>query len=514
MNLAMLLEMAAGGYGEREALRCEGASWSYEALFAAAGATAQALRAAGARHAALLDVTSPAVPIALFGAAWAGVPFAPLSYRLTEPEVEALLERLAPVWLVTDAARAAGPLAAAGGASAARRTLVTRERLLAPAPAPDARDWPDDGDAIALLLFTSGTTGAPKAAVLRHRHLVSYVLGTVEFGSAGDDEAALVAVPPYHVAGMAAILSSVYAGRRLVQLPEFRAEAWIQTARAERVTHAFVVPTMLARIVDALAADGGGLPALRALAYGGGPMPAPVIERALALLPHVDFTNAYGLTETSSTIALLDPEQHRAAAASSDPRVRRRLGSVGRALPGVEIQVRGPGGRVLPPGETGEVYVRGEQVAGEYLGAASRLDAEGWFATRDQGWLDDEGFLFVCGRLDDVIVRGGENLSPGEIEEVLRSHPDVVDCAVVGVPDAQWGEAVAAAVVPRAGAALDPDALRGFVRERLRSSRTPERIVLCEALPYTETGKLLRRRVREELFGAAARAPGATLRAP
>lgn len=490
----MLLEMAAGGYGAREALRCAGASWSYESLFAAAGDAARAVRAAGARHAALLDVTSPAVPIALFGAAWAGVPFAPLSYRLTDPEVAALLERLAPAWLVTDPARTV----AATGAN----VVASRETLLGPPGEPAASDWPDDGEAIALLLFTSGTTGAPKAAVLRHRHLVSYVLGTVEFGSAGEDEATLVAVPPYHVAGMAAILSSVYAGRRLVQLPEFRAEAWIETARAERVTHAFVVPTMLARIADALAAGGGTLPALRALAYGGGPMPAPVIARALALLPHVDFTNAYGLTETSSTIALLDPEQHRAAAASADPRVRRRLGSVGRALPGVEIQVRGPDGRPLPAGETGEVCVRGEQVAGEYLGAASRLDADGWFATRDQGWLDDEGFLFVSGRLDDVIVRGGENLSPGEIEAVLRAHPDVADCAVVGVPDTQWGEAVAAAIVPREGAALDPEALRGFVRERLRSSRTPERIELCDALPYTETGKLLRRRVREQVFGA------------
>jgi acyl-CoA synthetase (AMP-forming)/AMP-acid ligase II len=301
---------------------------------------------------------------------------------------------------------------------------------------------------------------------------------------------------------MAAILSSVYAGRRLVQLPEFRAEAWIETARAECVTHAFVVPTMLTRTIDALAARRATLPALRALAYGGGPMPAPVVERALALLPHVDFTNAYGLTETSSTIALLDPEQHRAAAASADPRARRRLGSVGRALPGVELEVRGPDGRALPPGETGEVTVRGEQVAGEYLGAGSRVGADGWFATRDQGWLDEEGFLFLGGRIDDVIVRGGENLSPGEIEAVLRAHPDVADCAVVGVPDPQWGEAVAAAVVPRAGAALDPDSLRDFVRERLRSTRTPDRIVACAALPSTETGKLLRRRVREELFAA------------
>jgi acyl-CoA synthetase (AMP-forming)/AMP-acid ligase II len=495
VNLTVLLEMAAARFGPREALRCGDARWSYQELFAAAGAAARSVRGAGVRHAALLDVTSPAAAIALFAAAWAGVPFAPLSYRLTDAELDALLARLQPVWLATDRARAAVAGARAGVFA------LPREALLAtPQPAPAAPDWPDDGDAIALLLFTSGTTGAPKAAVLRHRHLVSYVLGSVEFGAAGEDEATLVAVPPYHVAGMASILTSVYAGRRLVQLPEFHADAWLETARVEAVTHAFVVPTMLARIADALEAGGGSLPALRSLAYGGGPMPGPVIERALRLLPHVAFTNAYGLTETSSTIALLRPAEHRAAAASAEPAVRRRLGSVGRALPGVEIEIRDPAGGALPPGAVGEVFVRGEQVAGEYLGAAARLDADGWFATRDQGWLDDAGFLFVAGRLDDVIVRGGENLSPGEIEAVLRAHPDVADCAVVGVPDPRWGEAVAAAVVPRAGAVLEADALRAFVRERLRSARTPERIAVCEALPYTETGKLLRRRVRERLL--------------
>jgi acyl-CoA synthetase (AMP-forming)/AMP-acid ligase II len=230
-------------------------------------------------------------------------------------------------------------------------------------------------------------------------------------------------------------------------------------------------------------------------------MPLPVIERALELFPEVAFTNAYGLTETSSTIALLGPEEHRTAAASADAAVRRRLASVGRALPGVEIDVRDEEGKPLAPGAPGEVYVRGPQVSGEYLGRASQLGPQGWLATRDGGVLDEEGYLFLQGRIDDVIVRGGENLSPGEIEDTLLAHPAVADCAVVGVPDEQWGEAVAAVIVLADGCAVDADELRGWVRERLRSSRTPERVEFRPELPYGETGKLLRRKVREALLG-------------
>jgi acyl-CoA synthetase (AMP-forming)/AMP-acid ligase II len=232
-------------------------------------------------------------------------------------------------------------------------------------------------------------------------------------------------------------------------------------------------------------------------------MPLPVIERAMRRLPQVDFTNAYGLTETSSTIALLGPEEHRAAAASADAGARRRLASVGRVLPGVEVEIRDPDGKPVAAGERGEIHVRGEQVAGEYLERGSQLGPGGWFATRDGGSLDAEGFLFVEGRIDDVIVRGGENLSPGEIEEVLLAHAAVADCAVVGVPDEQWGEAVAAVVVPRAGASVSAQELRDWVRARLRSSRAPERIEFRDRLPYNETGKLVRRRLRAELAGDA-----------
>ena len=494
MNLMMLLEMARSGFPDRVAVTSGGESLDYTALFDAASAAAASLRRSGAAHIALLDVSSVALPVALFAGAWAGLPFAPLNYRLTGTELTSLVERLDPSFLVTDAERAARLDERAGTQAVTRHAFLEAAR-----GGGDAADaWSMDPDAIAVLLFTSGTTGAPKAAVLRQRHLVSYVLGSVEFGAAGDEEATLVSVPPYHVAGIAAILSSVYSGRRIVQLPSFDAEAWLEQARRERVTHAFVVPTMLARITDALEGRSSAeIPTLRALAYGGGKMPLPVIERAMELFPDTAFTNAYGLTETSSTISVLTPEDHRAAVDSADEAVRRRLVSVGRPLPGVEVEIRDEEGKAAAAGARGEIHVRGEQVSGEYLGRDPTLLADGFFPTRDGGWLDDEGYLFLEGRIDDVIVRGGENLSPGEIEDVLLEHEAVADCAVVGVPDEQWGEAVAAVVVARDR--VEPDELREWVKSKLRSSRAPQHIEFRDELPYTETGKLLRREVRAAL---------------
>jgi acyl-CoA synthetase (AMP-forming)/AMP-acid ligase II len=194
---------------------------------------------------------------------------------------------------------------------------------------------------------------------------------------------------------------------------------------------------------------------------------------------------------------VLSPEDHRAALTSADPAVRRRLGSVGRPLPSLELEIRGHNGEVLPAGQSGEVYVRGEQIAGEYLHKKVIQD-DGWFATNDSGWLDEGGYLFVEGRLDDVIVRGGENISPGEVEDVLRKHPGVADVAVFGVPDDQWGEKVAAVVVPREPKPTVEE-LAAWVKASLRSTKTPETWEFRAELPYNDTGKLLRRVLKQEL---------------
>lgn len=493
MNIAMLLQMAADACPDRRALTSAHEHLTYAELYAASCAAAELIRASGCRHVSVLDVSSLAVPIALMGAAMAGVPYVPLNYRLTPAQLDPLLERIEPALVVIDGAREAPPLKFGMATVLTRAEFLRRTRGV---PAAQG-GWPDDPRGIAVQLFTSGTTGEPKAAILRHEHLVSYIIGSVEFMSAEEEDAALVTVPPYHIAGISAVLSGIYACRRIVQLPEFGAALWLDQCRREAASNAFLVPTMLARLVDHLdsIATSPEVPALRAIAYGGGRMPAQVIERALALFPAVAFTNAYGLTETSSTIAVLGPEDHRAAFESADPLVRQRLESVGRSLPAVEIEVRDDDGRVLGAYEPGEIYVRGSQVSGEYLGRDGR-DADGWFPTRDAGHVDADGYLFLSGRADDVIVRGAENISPAEIEDALRAHPSVADAAVLGVASVEWGETVGAVVVLKPDHEVTSSELQHHVKSRLRSSRVPERIIYQQELPYNEMGKLLRRQLK------------------
>jgi acyl-CoA synthetase (AMP-forming)/AMP-acid ligase II len=492
MNIATLLEMAAEAAPERLAVgsRHGSGALDYAGLHALARALSAGLHDRRAERLALVDLNSEALPVCLYGAAMAGVPFVPVNYRLTDEQLRGIVARLAPAVVV-------GPdVADRVGEIDGIEFVAPKDVLQADSGA--ETDLPSvDPDEVAVMLFTSGTTGTPKAAVLRHRHLTAYILGSVEFLGADEDEAQLVSVPPYHIAGISTILSNTFSGRRLVYLPAFAPELWVEAVMSEAVTQAMVVPTMLGRILDVISATGDTLPSLRNLSYGGGRMPPDVIRRALEMLPHVSFVNAYGLTETSSTVAVLGPDEHREALVSDDPAVRARLGSVGRPLPSVEVEIRGPDGERLPAGVRGEVYVRGEQVAGEYTDR-SLLTGDGWFPTRDAGRLDGDGYLYLDGRLDDVIVRGAENLSPGEIEDVLAAHPAVAMAAVVGVPDSEWGEAVAAVVVLAAGAHATTEELQVWVRDRLRSTKTPQRIEFRAELPFSETGKLLRRVLRDE----------------
>lgn len=491
----MLLQMAADGMGDRTAVGSLGSGLTMADLAARACRAGTYLASLPGERVALIDLNSEAVPLALFGAAMAGKPFVPINYRLTDEQLRALVARTAPATVIAGDG-IADRLGAIDGIEVIDR--VTFVERTADESIEPADPYAGDPDSIAVLLYTSGTTGEPKAAVLRHQNLASYVISTVEFAGADEKDAAVVSVPPYHIAGISSVLSSTYSGRRVVYLEAFDPETWVQTVRREHISHAMVVPTMLNRVLDVVDRDGEGLPSLRALSYGGGPMPLPVIERAMTLLPGAGFVNAYGLTETSSTIALLGPDDHREAFASEDPAVRGRLASVGRPLPSVEVTIRGPLGEEVTVGERGEVWVRGEQVSGEYLGRDGDAE-EGWFHTRDAGHLDDQGFLYVHGRLDDVIVRGGENISPGEIEDVLLSHPAVESVAVVGIPDTEWGEKVVAVVVAADGEHPAEGELQDFVRERLRSTRTPEHIEVRGELPFNETGKLLRRVLRDEL---------------
>jgi acyl-CoA synthetase (AMP-forming)/AMP-acid ligase II len=487
-----MVEMVESGFADRVLLgdaerRLTGADL---------GALARAGSTTFAGYPALVYVgeNHPLLPVALFAAAWAGIPFVPVNYRLDDAQLNSLVARQEGAYVLADPATA--------GRVTEGAKLQVFDEWLASIPGdatPPEAPW--DDDAVAVVLYTSGTTAAPKSALLRHRHLMAYLLGSVEFGGAGDDEAVLVSVPPYHVAGLANMLSNTFAGRRIVYLQSFDPKVWLDTVRDERVTNAMVVPTMLARIVDAVAEQGDGpadVPSLRSLSYGGARVSERVLREALARFPDVGFVNAYGLTETASTIAVLGPDDHRAAIASDDPAVRARLGSAGQVLPTIEIEVRDDHDRPLPPGESGIVYLRGEQISGEYS-TGSLLDGQGWFCTRDKGYVDPEGYLFIEGRADDTIIRGGENIAPAEIEEVLMTHPAVAEACVVGLPDDEWGQRLAAAIVLRPGEAVGADELQQLVRSHLRGSKTPETIVFRAALPHTDTGKMLRRVVLQEL---------------
>ena len=492
MSISLLLEMAASTTPDRTALVSGEMRLTTNELSALADGGAGVIAATGASHVAYVGLGGAMLPLLLFSSARAGVAFTPLNYRLSGDGLRELIDRLPQPLVVADADYR-DVVAGAG------KQIIESEELIAAArTAEPAAEFPDPED-VGVVLFTSGTTSRPKAVELTHNNLTSYVTGTVEFDSAEPGDAALICVPPYHIAGVSAALSNLYAGRKMVYLPQFNADEWLRLVRDEGVTSATVVPTMLVRIVTALESQDAGLPALRTLAYGGSKVALPLVRKALGLLPDVGFVNAYGLTETSSTIAVLGPDDHRAALASSDESVGRRLGSVGQPVPGIEVQIRADDGTVLGAGESGELFVRGEQVSGRYSEIGSVLDAEGWFPTKDIAMLDADGYLFIGGRSDDTIIRGWENIAPAEIEDVLVEHPSVRDCAVVGPEDPQWGQIIVAVVVPADSANPDAEELREHVRAHLRGSRTPDRVVFRDELPTNATGKVLRRELVAEL---------------
>jgi acyl-CoA synthetase (AMP-forming)/AMP-acid ligase II len=496
VSLAVLLEMAAAGNPERVALgRVQnGITFARFAELAAGGARVLAEEHTG--HAVLLGRNGPSMPHLLFAATLAGVPFTPINYRLSGAHLLEQLARLDHPVVIADTeycnvVRGHYP-------TIDTSAFVAASAEATPLPAVDV-----DNDSPAVVLFTSGTTSEPKMVPLRHSNLTSYIFSTVAYGSAAEDDAALVTVPPYHIAGIASVLSNVYAGRRVVYLPDFSAVEWLTLVCDERITSAMVVPTMLSRIVEHLEGAIAYAPSLRLISYGGARMPRPVLEKALYSFPRTGFVNAYGLTETSSTIALLSPDDHRIAFAADTDESRARLSSAGKAVPGIEMQIRDDTGDVIGPDLTGELWVRGAQVSGEYLAVGSVLDADGWFPTKDRAWLDAEGYLFIEGRSDDTIIRGGENIAPAEVEDVLMTHEAIVDAAVIGVPDDEWGARLVAVVVPRIGFDVDEASIREFVRARLRGSRTPDNVLFRDELPHTPAGKLLRRQLVDEVGDAA-----------
>lgn len=520
MNLAELLTVPASMFPDQEILRFEGQRTTYGALAARVARTAGALRelglAAGDRV-AVLETNTPSVVETLFACASVGAVFVPLNFRARVDELTHMLAVSAPRLLL------AGERYLALAREAVTGRAVETELLSLEPTLSDARGLPllaeraeplepqeVSDDDLAVVLFTSGTTAAPKGVMLAHADLVNFVFATTEPADGSNRGSVLLAAPIYHVAGLSAVLTAAFSGRRIVLMRQFQAEAWLRLVEEERVTHAFLVPTMLKRVLDSPAFAEADLSSLQVLSYGAAPMPLSVIRRAIEAFPRtVQFINAFGQTETSSTVCMLGPEDHRLEGSPEEVERRlRRLSSIGRPLEGVEIGILDELGNPLPRGAVGELAVRADRVMRGYLGQEEATRATlrgGWLLTRDLAWMDEDGYVYLAGRKSDMIIRGGENIAPPEVEAVLESHPAVEEAAVFGVPDEEWGERVAAVVVPKPGAQVTTEELIAFCRQRLASFKKPEIVQFVSELPRNPMGKVLRRDLRVMLSGAAPR---------
>ena len=446
-------------------------TWTGEELLARAAGAARWLSGAGLPEGvpvpALLQASPEALALVLAGAA-VRRPIAPLGPRLTGRELAGCIERLGTPCLLTQAAFADTATTVARGLDRAVLVLGDWPGLPGPLPGPG----PDD---VAVVLHTSGTTGHPKAVSYRHDRLARRSRLNASLQQLRPGSVFATASPFHHIAGLGNIMVALAAGATTVTVPRFTVEAW-RGLEELGVTHALAVPTMVEMLLRQ-----GALPlrTLRIMQYGASPIHPDTLRMAMAKLPGVDFLSLYGQTE-GSPITWLSPQDHRLAAAGRDE----LLQSVGRAAPGVEVRISHPDGS-----GTGEVIARAD-----HLFAAS---PDGWLRTGDLGRLDDDGYLYLIGRRGDMIIRGGENVYPVEVENRLLEHPRIADVAVIGVPDRLLGEAIKAFVVPADPA--DPPAseeLRAFARAALAGFKVPTQWEFVPSLPRNASGKLLRRQLR------------------
>ena len=360
-----------------------------------------------------------------------------------------------------------------------------------------------------VLIFTSGTTAMPKGVSLTYLNLSLYVMNTMSPADpTAPEESTLLSVGVFHVAGVTAIMSSIWGGRKFVILPQFDPEGWLEAVQRERVTHSFVVPTMLKRIMEHPSFGKYDLSSLQIITYGAAPMPYEVVRRAIEVFD-CGLINAYGQTESTSSLTYLGPDDHRLDGTPEENEKKlKRLRSVGRPMDDVTIAITDAQGRPLPSGAEGEICVQSARVMKEYLkqeDATSSAIVDGWLHTGDVGYLDEDSYLFITGRVKDLIIRGGENISAGEIEAVVEGHPAVEEAAVIGVPDADWGETVKVIVVlknSRSANAAEPfDRLRAelqaYCKERLSSYKTPAYIAFVDELPRNPMGKVLKTDLRK-----------------
>src|SRR5262247_1130461 len=510
MNTASFLSIPAGIVPDQEAIVFEGERFTYERTHERVRRLAGALARLGVgrgTRVASLHTNSHQYVEAYYATAMLGGVFIPLNYRAKRPELEYMLTAAeARVLFVgeryldhVEALRGGLPhLETVIGFDGVRGVSHDYETLVRSGPDHDVEADVED-DETTILMYTSGTTSLPKGVMLTYGDFSAYVTANVELADGTPRGAALLCAPLYHIAGTTNMMTTLWTGRRLVVMPQFEPQGWLELAERERVTHAFVVPTMMKHLLDAEDLVRRDLSQLEVLSYGGAPMPFPVIRRAIERFPSsVGFVNAFGQTETTSTLTILGPEDHRLDGGPADvERTLRRLRSIGRPLPDVEVRIVGEEGEELGTDQVGEIHVRTPRAMKGYAGGGdSPFTADGWLPTRDLGWVDADGYLYVAGRKDDMIIRGGENIAPAEVEAVLGAHPAVDEVAVVGLPDVEWGQRVGAFVVLRPGERATADELGEFCRQRLSSFKKPEVIEFLAELPKNPMGKVLRRELR------------------
>ncbi|ETZ54463.1 long-chain-fatty-acid--CoA ligase [Mycobacterium avium] len=480
-------------YGERQ--------WSWAEWSSRIRRAAGALRGDGIERGqcvAFLDKNHPACLEVLIGGASVGAVTTVVNWRVIGDElVHVLADSGARVLVVGAELRPAAEAAARRVPSLERIIEVgdEYESLLAAAePAPS--DAGVDTDETALVIYSSGTTGQPKGALLSQRALVNHAANLAPAFPFGDGDANLVAMPLFHVGGIGYALFGIRAGAPTIMTREPDAAALIGAVRAG-ATHAFFVPPVIARFLDAGEAAHASIAGLRYIVYGAAPMPLPLLHRALSTWPGTKFVQVYGQTELCGAVTALSDDDHRDTA-----RPELQL-SAGKAVQGCEIRIVDPdSGAELPAGRSGEVWVRSNQNMSGYLNraeaTAETITADGWVRTGDVGRLDADGYVYIEDRLKDMIITGGENVYGPEVESVLIEHPAVVDAAVIGVPDDFWGESVKAIVV--ADGDVDAADVIEFCRRHLAGFKCPRTVDFVTELPRNASGKILKTQLREPFW--------------
>jgi long-chain acyl-CoA synthetase len=512
MQLTRLLRRAEQIAGTRTAVifRERRRTWAdYAGRVARLAGAFRRLGLAPDGHVAILMHSSDRYLESLFAALWAGGVFAPLSTRATLDDLARQLADSGARILVVDD-------------DFANHARLLRERVASlhhvihagdAAPPPDLLDYEallmqaetvaDAGrrnDDTAALFYTGGTTGQSKGVMLTHTNLYSNAINGTALLRYDDRSIHLHLGPLYHVAAGARVITATLAAATQVVIPRFAAATVLEAVATHGITVFSVVPTMLSMLLRAPELETCDLSSLKLITYGAAPMPEVVIDEAVRRLPLVDFAQAYGMTELSPACTYLEPHHHR------DERLRR---SAGRAAPGCEIRIVNADDRELPRGAIGEIVVAGPVVMKGYW-RQPELTAQalrgGFMHTGDLGIMDDDGFVYVVDRLKDMIVTGGENVYTIEVEDAILTHPAVATCAVIGIPDALWGEAVHAAVVPKDGATLGAEDLIAHCRGRIAAFKCPRSIELRAALPMSGANKILKAELRRPFWEGRPRA--------